>query len=68
MKEINPETLGQFFKQFEETRKSLPSIRKVEKEAGIKSQGYLNKIISGEQPLTDETIAKLLPVLKKYNF
>lgn len=60
MKEINTETLSDFFK-------NRPSIRTVEEEAGI-PQGYLNRIIKGEQPLTEATKAKLLPILKKYKF
>lgn len=37
------------------------------KEAGL-SQQYVNRILSGRQPLTDSFLEKLLPVCKNYGF
>jgi len=59
-KELNFETLAEFIE-------NLPTAAKIEKEAGLQ-QGYLSKILSKTRPLTEETKAKLLPVLKRYNF
>jgi hypothetical protein len=60
MKEITPETLHEFFNR-------TPSIRKLEKEAGM-AQGSLAKMVKGKKLLTEQTKARLKPLLEKYNF
>ena len=60
MKEINPQTLFEFFNR-------TPSIRQMEKEAGI-AAGFLAKMVKGKKPLSEQTKAKLMPLLEKYKF
>jgi len=60
MPELTKETLLSFLE-------NLPTARQIEKEAGL-PRAYLSKIKSGKKPFTEDTKAKLLPVLKKYNF
>ncbi|HBX65151.1 MAG: DeoR family transcriptional regulator [Balneola sp.] len=59
---MNAKDLECFF----ETR---PAINKSAfcKEVGISRQ-YLNMILNGERPLTDETIYKMTEILKKYGY
>lgn len=54
-------------KDLEDFFKNRPAINKSAfcKESGISRQ-YLNMILNGERPLTDETATKLLQVMKKY--
>ncbi len=60
MKEINPETLHEFFNR-------IPSIRRLEKEAGM-AEGSLAKMVRGKKTITEKTKMKLMPLLEKYNF
>ncbi len=54
-------------KDLEDFLQNRPAINKsaFSKEAGISRQ-YLIMLLNRERPLTDETIAKLKPVIKKY--
>ena len=40
----------------------------ISKEAGIKSDSLLNKVLKGDRNLTQKVIDKILPVLKKYGY
>ncbi|KAA5548095.1 DeoR family transcriptional regulator [Adhaeribacter rhizoryzae] len=60
MAELNKETLTTFLN-------NLPTARKIEREAGL-PRGYLDKIKREARPLSEETKAKLLPVLNKFGF
>lgn len=44
-----------------------PSQKMIEQEAGLQP-GYLYKVLNGKRELTPAIIAKLKPVLEKYNF
>ena len=56
------EELKQFFEEY-----SALSINAVNKEAGLPNS-YLGKIMMGGRPLSQKTLTKLLPVLKKYGY
>jgi plasmid maintenance system antidote protein VapI len=56
----------QELKQFFEERPSL-SVNGVTLEAGL-SESYLSKILRGNRSLSQKTIDKLKPVLKKYGY
>lgn len=56
------EELKHFFEEY-----SALSINAVNDEAGM-SNSYLQKILLGERSLTQKTLDKLLPVLKKYGY
>ena len=54
-------------KDLEDFLQKRPAINKsaFSKEVGISRQ-YLNMLLNRERPLTDETVGKLKPVIKKY--
>lgn len=56
------EELKAFFEEY-----SALSIKAVNREAGL-SNSYLGKILSGERPLTQKTLDKIMPVLEKYGY
>ena len=53
-------------KKFLESRSAL-SVSAFCREAGV-SKRLLDYILNGERTLTDETIYKLLPVMRKYGY
>ncbi|EAY24098.1 hypothetical protein [Microscilla marina] len=53
-------------KKFFEEHPSL-SINGVNNEAGL-TDSYLGKILGGKRPLSQKTVEKLLPVLKRYGY
>lgn len=59
---VTVEILRDFF----ETHPAL-SVRGVNEEAGL-SNAYLHSILRGKKPLSKKSLAKLLPVLKRYGY